>query len=39
MMKKVLVIVGPTASGKTKLSLEIAKKFQAEIINGDSVQL
>lgn len=38
-MKKVIVIVGPTASGKTKLSIELAKYFNAEIINGDSVQV
>lgn len=38
-MKKVIVIVGPTASGKTKLSIELAKKINAEIINGDSVQI
>jgi tRNA dimethylallyltransferase len=38
-MKKVVVIVGPTASGKTSLSIEIAKHFQMEIINGDSVQV
>ncbi len=38
-MKKVVVIVGPTASGKTKLSVELAKKIKAEIINGDSVQI
>lgn len=38
-MKKVVVIVGPTGSGKTKLSIELAKYFQAEIINGDSVQV
>ena len=38
-MKKVIVIVGPTASGKTKLSIDLAKKIDAEIINGDSVQI
>ncbi len=38
-MKKVLVIVGPTAVGKTDLSLELAKKFDAEIISGDSIQI
>jgi len=38
-MKKVIVIVGPTASGKTSLSIEIAKHYQTEIINGDSVQV
>lgn len=38
-MKKVLVIVGPTGSGKTALSIALAKAFGAEIINGDSVQV
>jgi tRNA dimethylallyltransferase len=38
-MKKVVVIVGPTGSGKTKLSIELSKHFHAEIINGDSVQV
>ena len=37
-MKKVIIVAGPTASGKTKLSIELAKKFNLEIINGDSVQ-
>lgn len=34
-----LVIVGPTAVGKTRFSLEIAKRFRAEIISGDSMQV
>lgn len=38
-MKKVIVITGPTASGKTSLSIKIAKHFNLEIINGDSVQI
>ena len=38
-MKKIIIIVGPTASGKTLLSIEIAKHFGGEIINGDSVQV
>ena len=38
-MKKVIVIVGPTGSGKTRLSVKLAKLFNAEIINGDSVQI
>jgi len=38
-MKKVIVIVGPTASGKTNLSISLAKQLNAEIINGDSVQV
>ena len=38
-MKKIIVIVGPTGVGKTKLSVELAKKMDAEIINGDSVSI
>ena len=35
----IIVITGPTAVGKTKLSIELAKKYNAEIINADSVQV
>lgn len=35
----IIVIVGPTAVGKTKMSVELAKRFNAEIINGDSMQV
>lgn len=38
-MKPIIVIVGPTGVGKTKLSIELAKKMNAEIINGDSVAI
>lgn len=38
-MKPVIVIVGPTGVGKTKLSIELAKRMDAEIINGDSVAI
>lgn len=38
-MKKVVAIVGPTGSGKTGLSIALAKQYQFEIINGDSVQV
>ncbi len=38
-MKQIIVIVGPTGVGKTKLSIELAKKLDAEIINGDSVSI
>ena len=31
-MNKIIVIVGPTAVGKTKVSIELAKKFNGEII-------
>lgn len=39
MKKTVIAIVGPTAVGKTKLSIEIAKRFNGEIISGDSMQV
>lgn len=35
----IIVITGPTGVGKTKLSISLAKKYNAEIINGDSVQI
>lgn len=35
----IVVIVGPTGVGKTKLSIELAKKYHAEIINADSTQV
>lgn len=38
-MKKVIVICGPTASGKTKLSIELAKRVEGEIISCDSMQI
>ncbi|PKG23908.1 tRNA (adenosine(37)-N6)-dimethylallyltransferase MiaA [Niallia nealsonii] len=37
--EKVVVLIGPTAVGKTKLSIELAKKFNGEIISGDSMQI
>ncbi|QGG50500.1 tRNA (adenosine(37)-N6)-dimethylallyltransferase MiaA [Lysinibacillus pakistanensis] len=36
---EVIAIVGPTASGKTALSIKLAKKYNGEIINGDSMQV
>ncbi|GAF39701.1 tRNA dimethylallyltransferase [Agrilactobacillus composti DSM 18527 = JCM 14202] len=39
MKSKVLMIVGPTAIGKTDLSIHLAKKFHGEIISGDSMQI
>ncbi len=36
---KVLVLGGPTATGKTELSLELAKRFNGEIVNADSAQI
>lgn len=38
-MNDIIVIVGPTGVGKTKLSIELAKRINAEIINGDSVSI
>ena len=39
MKQKVIVICGPTASGKTGLSIELAKKINGEIISCDSMQI
>ena len=36
---KIITIVGPTGVGKTKLSITLAKYYNAEIINGDSMQV
>ena len=36
---KVIAVVGPTASGKTRLSVEIAKSFNGEVISSDSMQI
>ena len=38
-MQKVIVICGPTASGKTSLSIELAKQINGEIISCDSMQI
>ena len=38
MKNKIFSILGPTASGKTKLSIEIAQKYKAEILSSDSRQ-
>ncbi len=38
-MQKVIVICGPTASGKTSLSIELAKKINGEIVSCDSMQI
>lgn len=39
MKPKVIVIVGPTASGKTALSIELAKKINGQIVSCDSMQI
>lgn len=38
-MEKVIVICGPTASGKTSLSIELAKRIKGEIVSADSMQI
>ena len=38
-MEKVIVIVGPTAVGKTALGVELAQLFNGEVISGDSMQV
>ena len=38
-MEKIIVITGPTGVGKTKLSVELAKKYDGEIINADAMQV
>ena len=37
--KTVIVVGGPTASGKSKLAIDLAKNLRGEIINGDSMQV
>jgi|TARA_B110000444_G_scaffold135932_1_gene127571 tRNA dimethylallyltransferase len=37
--KRIILLAGPTASGKSKLAIEIAKKIKGEIINTDSMQV
>jgi tRNA dimethylallyltransferase len=37
--KKIVLIAGPTASGKSKIAIEIAKNIKGEIINADSMQV
>ena len=36
---KIILISGPTASGKTELAIKLAKKIEGEIINADSMQI
>ena len=38
-MNRIIVITGPTGVGKTKLSITLAKKYNAEIINADAMQV
>lgn len=39
MLKKIILLAGPTASGKSKLAICLAKKLNGEIINADSMQV
>ena len=39
MKKRIAVIAGPTASGKTELSLTLAERFNGEIVSADSMQI
>ena len=36
---KIILIYGPTASGKSKFAIELAKRINGEIINADSMQV
>ena len=38
-MQKIVCIVGPTASGKTKLGIELCKQFHGEVVSADSMQI
>jgi len=38
-LKKIILLFGPTASGKSKLAIDIAKKLNGEILNADSMQV
>lgn len=38
-MKKIIIILGPTASGKSDLAVKLAKKFNGEIVSADSRQI
>ena len=37
--KKIILLFGPTASGKSRLAEDIAKKYNGEIVNADSMQV
>jgi len=39
MLKKIIAVCGPTASGKTALAIEIAKNFDGEVVSCDSMQI
>ena len=37
--KKIILLAGPTASGKSKLAIKIAQHIKGEIVNADSMQI
>ena len=37
--KKIILVAGPTSSGKSKLAIKLAQHFNGEIINADSMQI
>ena len=39
MAPKIVVITGPTASGKTWLAVELAKRYNGEVVSADSMQV
>ena len=39
MSKKIILLAGSTASGKSRLAIQLAKKLNGEIINADSMQI
>ena len=39
MNNRIIVVAGPTASGKTRLGIELAKVYGGEIVSADSMQL
>ena len=38
-MEKVIVVIGPTSVGKTKMGVALAKKLKGEVISADSMQV
>ena len=39
MAQRVICVVGPTASGKTKMGVALAKRFSGEVVSVDSMQI
>jgi tRNA dimethylallyltransferase len=37
--KNMVILTGPTAAGKTELSIELAKRYNGEIVSADSIQV